>query len=336
MRAIVCETYTGYQDLKLRNIEPPALRAGCVRIAVHYCCIGFGTSLIVAGRYQRKPPLPFVPGTEVSGFVTEVAADVSHLQIGDRVTGIIDWGGYADQAVGTADTVWKIPEQVPLDLACLLPAAYGTPWAALHWRAKLQAGESVLVFGAAGGVGRCAVELARLAGAHVIAVARDEERLQVALDHGAHEGWRSDTPDLGRMLKQRHGGRGIDVVFDPVGGECFDQALKAIAPEGRILVIGFAGGTIPQVPANLLLVKNAAVIGVNLGLYTGWTPGDDRKAHAPKMQQMIASLSDLIIQGKLRPAAPTVFPLERTVEGFEALVARRHTGRMLIQVADQR
>ena len=335
MRAVVCETYTGYQDLKQRTIDRPAMRPGCVRIAVHYCCVGFGTSLIVAGKYQRKPPLPFVPGTEVSGVVTEVATDVGHLAPGDRVTGIIDWGGYAEEAVGTADTVWKIPDGVPFDLACLLPAAYGTPWAALHWRARLQPGESVLVFGAAGGVGRCAVELARLAGAHVIAVARDEARLQVALAHGAHEVFRSDTPDLGRLLKQRYDGRGIDVVFDPVGGECFDHALRAIAPEGRILVIGFAGGTIPQIPANLLLVKNAAVIGVNMGLYTGWTPGDERSRHAPRMREMIARLSDLIIRQELRPAAPTVFPLDKTIEAFDALIERRHTGRMLIRVTGQ-
>ncbi len=335
MRAVVCEAYTGYKDLKLREISKPEMRPGCVRIAVQYCCVGFGTSLIVAGRYQRKPPLPFVPGTEVSGVVTEVAPDVGHLAVGDRVTGVIDWGGYADEAVGTAETVWKIPNGVPFDLACLLPAAYGTPWAALHWRAQLRAGETVLVFGAAGGVGRCAVELARLAGAHVIAVARDEPRIQVALDHGAHEGFRSDTPDLGKLLKQRNGGRGVDVVFDPVGGECFVHALKAIAPEGRILVIGFAGGTIPQVPANLLLVKNAAVIGINLGLYTGWTPGDERSQHAPKMRDMISQLSDLIIRGELQPAAPVVFPLENTIEAFDALIERRHTGRMLIRVSNQ-
>ena len=176
------------------------------------------------------------------------------------------------------------------------------------------------------------MELARLAGAHVIAVARDEARLQVALAHGAHEGWRSDTPDLGRMLKERHGGRGINIIFDPVGGQCFEHAMKAVAPEGRILVIGFAGGIIPQVPANLLLVKNVAVIGVNLGLYTGWTPGDERQTHAPKMRDMISQLSSLIMEGHLKPAPPTAFSLESTVEAFDALIERRHTGRMLIRV----
>lgn len=333
MRAIVCETYTGYQDLKLRDIPPPALRPGCVRIAVRYCCAGFGTSLVVAGRYQRKPPLPFVPGTELSGVVTEVAPDVGHLRPGDRVAGIIDWGGYAEEAVGTASTVWKVPDELPLELACLLPAAYGTPWVALHWRARLRAGETVLVFGAAGGVGRCAVELARLAGAKVIAVARDEDRLQVALDHGAHEGWRSDTPDLGKMLKDRHGGRGIDVIFDPVGGPLFDQALKCVAPEGRILIIGFASGTIPQVPANLLLVKNVELIGVNMGLYTGWTPIDERNSHAARMREMVDQLCTHVIQGDLRPARPTVFPLESVTGAFEAVLDRRFTGRIVVQVS---
>ena len=199
--------------------------------------------------------------------------------------------------------------------------------------ARIGAGDSVLVFGAAGGVGLPAVEIARLAGAHVIAVARTDERLAVALAHGAHEGLRNDSPELGRLLKQRNGGRGIDIVFDPVGGSMFDEALRCTAPEGRILVIGFASGTIPQIPANLLLVKNIQVIGVNFGLYTGWTPLDERKRYAGALREMMQTLFAQVADGSLRPQSPQPFVLERVENAFEFLLARESVGRVLLKVA---
>ncbi|MGD9944118.1 MAG: NADPH:quinone oxidoreductase family protein [Burkholderiaceae bacterium] len=334
MRAIVCDSWGGYRALKSSLAERPALRSGSVRIAVHYATVGFGVSVLVAGKYQRKPPLPFVPGSEVSGVVTAVADDACGLRVGDRVAAIADWGGYAEEVVVTTETVWPVPDSIPLSVACSVPATYGTSWMALHRRGRVAAGDSVLVFGAAGGVGLPAVEIARLAGAHVIAVARTDERLAVALEHGAHEGLRNDTPELGRLLKQRNGGRGIDIVFDPVGGAMFDEALRCAAPEGRILVIGFASGTIPQIPANLLLVKNVQVVGVNFGLYTGWTPLDERKRYAPVLREMMQTLFGQVADGSLRPESSRTYPLENVVDAFEFLLARESVGRVLLKVAD--
>lgn len=332
MRAVVCEQYAGYRALRVVEHEAPVLRPGCVRIAVHRATAGFAVTLVTSGTYQRKPPLPFVPGTEIAGVVTEVGAGVQGFAPGDRVAALIDWGGYAEEAVASTDNLWHVPDGVELADACCVPATYGTAHAALHWRARLQAGDSVLVFGAAGGVGLAAVEVARLAGAHVIAVARNPQRLALAARHGAHEGFVSDTPELGRLLKQRNQGRGIDVVFDPVGGPLFDQALRCIAPEGRILVIGFAGGSVPQIPANHLLVKNAEVIGVNMGLYSGWTPIDERRRYAPRMKAMVDGLFAHLAAGRLAPERSTVFPLERVVDAFDAVVSRTSSGRVVLAV----
>lgn len=335
MRAVLCESWSGYRALVQAQLQSPPLRSGSVRIRVHYATAGFGVMLVTAGKYQRKPPLPFVPGTEIAGEVIEVADGVEAFRPGDRVAAIIDWGGYAEEAVAALENVWPVPAGVALADACSVPATYGTAYASLHWRARLEAGQSVLVFGAAGGVGLPAVELARLAGAHVIAVARTPERLARAREHGAHEGFLNDTPELGRLLKQRDGGRGIDVVFDPVGGPMFDEALRCTAPEGRILVIGFASGEIPQIPANILLVKNIEVIGVNMGLYSGWTPIDERKRHAPRMRAMMETLFGHLAAGRIRPEASAVYPLERIVEAFDAVTARASTGRVLVQVAPE-
>lgn len=332
MRAVVCASWDGYRSLRQAELAPPVLRPGSVRIRVHYATAGFAVTLLTAGQYQRKPPLPFVPGTEIAGIVTEVAADVTGLRIGDPVAAIIDWGGYAEEAVAATENVWPVPPGVDLADACCVPATYGTAHVSLHWRARLEPGQTVLVFGAAGGVGLAAVELARLAGAHVIAVARTPERVALAMAHGAHEGLPGDTPQLGRMLKERTGGRGVDVVFDPVGGTAFEEALCCTAPEGRILVIGFASGDIPQIPANILLVKNIEVIGVNMGLYSGWTPVDERKRHAPRMAAMMQVLFGHLAAGRIRPQHSAIYPLEQVVEAFDAVVARAATGRVLLQV----
>lgn len=332
MRALLCESWDGYQALKYTTVERPALRPGCVRIAVQYATISFGQVLVVAGKYQRKPPLPFVPGTEVSGVVTEVASDVREFKEGDAVAAMLDWGGFAEEAIATAETTWRVPEGIDLSLACTVPGTYGTAYAALHWRAGMRKDQSVLVFGAAGGVGIPAIEVARQAGAHVIAVARTPERLELARAHGAHEGFANDTEGLGRLLKQRNGGRGIDIVFDPVGGKLFQEALHAVAPEGRILLIGFASGEVPQIPANILLIKNIEIIGFNLGLYLGWTPLDERKRHAARLRPMMDTLFAGILSGAYRPVTSMTYPLDRYSDAFDAIVSRQSVGRVLLKI----
>ncbi len=248
MKALLCERWAHYSELKLADVPRPALNPGQVRIAVKFATLGFGQTLVVSGKYQRRPPLPFVPGTEVAGHVLEVASDVTAFKPGDRVVAALDWGGYAEEAVATALTTWPVPDGIDLADAVNVPLSYGTSYAALHWRARIRRGETLVVFGAAGGVGLAAVKLGRLAGARVIAVAGSKARVDLAISHGADAGIVHGSADLGRDLKALSGGRGADIVFDPVGGSMFDQALKCVAPEGRILVIGFASGSDPADP----------------------------------------------------------------------------------------
>jgi NADPH2:quinone reductase len=332
MRALLCESWDGWQAVRYTDVERPELKPGCVRIQVHYATLGFAQLLVVAGKYQRKPPLPFVPGTEVSGVVTDVAQDVSGFRPGDRVAALLDWGGFGEEAIATAVTTWHVPASVHLSQACMVPVTYGTSWAALHWRAHIEPGQTVVVFGAAGGVGMSAVQIARQAGAHVIAVARTDERLAVACESGAHEGVLADTPELGRVLRERCAGRGADIVYDPVGGDAFDEALRCVAPEGRVIIIGFAGGVVQKIPANLLLVKNVEVTGLNFGHYAGWSPTDERHRYAGRMKAMMERLFEGIQAGQFRPSSSAIYPLQQYPQACESISQRSSTGRVVLEV----
>lgn len=332
MKALLCEEWSGYKGLKFVEMPAPTLPPGCVRIAVAYATVSFGQLLVVAGKYQRKPPLPFVPGTEVSGLILEAAPDVTDFKPGDRVAASLDWGGYGEQAIATAETVWHVPDGVELKDAAVIPLTYGTSYAALHWRGGLEPGQTLLVLGAAGGVGLPTVELGKLAGAHVIAVAGSEDRLALARAHGADECLLHTEPDLGQRVKALTDGRGADLVFDPVGGALFNETLRCTATLGRILIIGFASGSIPQIPANILLVKNIDVIGFNFGLYLGWSPLDERKRHAAKLRTMMNTLFGLALDGLIKPTSSDCFPLKESASAFEAVEKRRSFGRVLIKV----
>ncbi len=336
MKAYLCEKWVHYSELKLRDDVPaPVLSAGQVRIAVHYATAGFGQTLVIAGKYQRKPPLPFVPGTEVSGVVMEVAPGVTEFAPGDRVAAALDWGGYAEQAVATASTTWHVPDAVSLATAASVPLTYGTSYAALHWRGRLQAGDTLLVYGAAGGVGLPAVELGRLAGARVIAVAGSDERVKIALDRGAHAGIVHGGELLSQQVRGLNGGKNVDVVFDPVGGSLFDEALRCLKPEGRILIVGFASSEIPQIPANILLVKNAEIIGFNFGLYIGWGLTDEREFYRQRLKDMMDTLFAHVAAGELEPESSRAFPLHRLADAFDAVIARSVVGRALIEVVHE-
>lgn len=332
MKALLCEGWNGYRGLKHGDVPAPVLPTGCVRISVAYSTVSFGQLLVVAGKYQRKPPLPFVPGTEVSGVILETAPDVKNFKPGDRVAASLDWGGYGEQAIATAETVWPVPDEIDLRRAAIIPLTYGTSYAALHWRGGLTAGQTLLVHGAAGGVGLPAVEIGKLAGARVIAVASTPERSKLPLSHGADEALLHTEPDLGERVKALTAGRGADLVFDPVGGALFNETLRCTAPLGRILVIGFASGTIPQIPANILLVKNIDVIGFNFGLYLGWSPVDERKRHATKLREMMDTLFGFAREGLIKPTSSDCFPLMDFASAFEAVESRRSFGRVLIEV----
>ena len=334
MRALVCHSPRDWNDLVVEDIAPPQMLPGGVRIAIACGAVSFAMSLQVAGKYQRTYPQPFTPGGEVAGTVMEVAPGVTQVKPGDRVLAVVDWGALAEQVVVPAATVYPLPAALPFDPSIHLTNAYSTAYGSLFWRGRLLAGETVLVLGAAGAVGVAAVELARNAGAHVIAAASTPEKRAFALAHGAHAAVTNDN--LRDAVMQATNNEGVDLVYDPVGNPLFDAALRTVKPFGRIVTLGFAGGQIPQIPANLLLVKNIAVIGFNIGLYYGWSPRDERLKHEPVMRAMMNELFQLAEDGKLRPHVSHRFKLEEFREAMRVVLARESHGKVIIRIGENR
>ncbi|MFM1987673.1 MAG: hypothetical protein RJA99_630 [Pseudomonadota bacterium] len=332
MRAAVCERFGSHLDLVVRDLPRPALRPGRVRVRIAHSTVSFGQTVLVAGRYQRELAPPFVPGTEVSGIVLEVGDGVAGLAPGDRVAGVLDQGGYAEEAVTTAATVYRLPDALDLPTAACLPLTYGTAYAALHWRGRLARGETVLVLGAAGGVGLATVEVALASGARVIATASTEAKRALVRSRGVAAVLDADPGALRAAVMAATAGRGVDLVFDPVGGPLSVEAMRCLAPEGRLLVIGFASEQVPEARFNMLLVKNVDVVGFWMGLYIGWGRTDERERHAPRMRAMVDTLAGWCVDGRLRPEAGMRFPLERIVDAFDAVVSRRGLGRVLVDV----
>jgi len=322
MRAVLCKAFGPASDLVVEEAPASPMRPGGVRVAVAAAGINFGDSLMVEGKYQEKPPFPFSPGFEIAGRVTEVAPDVRGIAVGDRVMGTMPWGGYASEAVASAGDVTRIPDSMPFEIAAGFPVAYGTSHGGLEWRARLRPGETLLVHGAAGGVGLTAVEIGKAMGATVIATAGGPEKLEIARRHGADHLIDYRSEDIRARVRELTDGRGVDVVYDPVGGEVFDASLRSIAWEGRILVIGFAGGKVPQVPANILLVKNCDVIGFYWGSYRAKKPEQVRRSYE--------RLFRWFEEGKLRPHVSERFDLADAAKALDALRSRRSTGKVVL------
>lgn len=334
MKAIVCHAFGDFHDLKVEEMSPPLLGPGAVRIAVEAASISFATELWIAGKYQHKPPLPFVPGGEFVGTVIECAPDARRFKPGDRVLAISGWGGYAEQAVVTEHTVYPIPEGIEPGAALHLATSYATAYGALIWRAKLEPGETLLVLAAAGGVGLAAVEVGRVLGATVVAAAGGAEKCAIAREHGAHAAIDYTAGELRAEIRHATAGRGIDVVFDPVGGASFDAALRSLVPGGRHVVIGFAGGSIPQIPANILLVKNIAVLGFNIGMWYGWSENDERAKHEPEMRAAFEKIFAWYGEGRLRPLVSQVFPLAQFAQAQDTVLERRSVGKVVLRIKD--
>ncbi len=325
MRAVVCRKFGGPEDLELADVEPPQLKPGAVRIAVKACGLNFGDSLIISGGYQVKPEFPFSPGMEVSGEIMECGDGVEGLAVGDRVMGMPGFGGYAEQVVVPASDVLAMPDNMGFEEAAAFPVVYGTSHLGLKEKARLQAGDILLVHGAAGGVGLTAVEIGKLMGATVIATAGGAEKLAVAGDYGADHLIDYRTEDVKDRVKEITGGRGVDVVYDPVGGDIFDISLRCVAPDARLLIVGFAAGKIQQIPANLLLVKNVSA----MGFYWG-----GHRLFAPEaIQRSFDELVEWYAAGKLRPHISHTFPLEQAAEALETLKARKSTGKVVLTKA---
>ena len=292
---------------------------GEVRLRLRACGLNFADLLMVKGTYQDRPPLPFTMGMEFAGVVEALGPGVAGPAPGTRVAAFGGQGGLAEAAVVRADRLLPVPEGMGFDQAAAFMVAYGTSHLALNHRARLQPGETLLVLGAAGGVGLTAVEIGRRMGAKVIASARGPERLEIARAAGAHHLIDSEAPDLRGTLKALGG---VDVVYDAVGGAPFMEALRATRPEGRLLTIGFAGGEVPQIPANLLLVKNLTVIGLYWGGYAVFAP--------QVLDDSLATLMDWFAHGWIAPHISHRLPLNRVEEGLALLRERRSTGKVVI------
>ncbi len=327
-RAVVCERYGPFSDMRVRKIARLPLGSGEVRLAVEAVGVSFAAGLMVAGRYQRRPPLPFVPGTEVAGRVLEAGPDVTRLAVGDRVVASVDWGGYAEEVVAVAVNVFPLPAPLDAAAAVALPISYPTAYGGLLWRARVAAGETVLVLGAAGGVGLAAAEIARIAGARPLVAASSPEKRaflagrgfteRVAPGEGMAEAVRALAPD------------GVDVVFDPVGGDAFDAGLRLLADGGRLVTIGYTSGRIPEVAANILLLKNVGVLGFNWSHYIGWGKVDVRHRHADAVAGVMADLVGWWRDGLIAPAVHAVLPLDRFAEAMDLLKTRRSMGRVVL------
>jgi len=308
------------QTPDLIDIDPPKPAPHEVLVDIKACGLNFADLLMVKGTYQDTPPAPFTLGMEVAGVVTGVGADVTQFALGDHIAIFGGQGGLADQGCFDAARALRIPKDMPFTDAAALQIAYGTSHMALDYRANLKAGETLVVLGAAGGVGLTAVEIGKLMGARVIAVARGADKLAVAKAAGADHLIDTDTcPDLRVALKELGG---VDVVYDPIGGDAFKAAFRACNPEARILVIGFASGDVPQVPANHLMVKNITLLGFYWGGYMAFNP----KALTGSLE----TLFDWYAKGKIKPHVSNILALEDVTEGLELLRLRKSTGKVVI------
>src|SRR5712691_10254059 len=324
MKAILCREWGGPEGLRVEEVAPAPLGPTQARIRVHACGVNFADTLMIAGKYQVKPEFPFTPGLEAAGEVIEIGATVRHLELGQRVLAVLRFGGaYAEEIVLDAAAVVPIPAAMDFVTAAAFPVAYGTAHFALTHRGHLQPGETLLVLGAAGGVGLTAVEIGKQLGARVIAAAGGPAKLAVAKEHGADELIDYQTESIRDRVRELTQGLGADVVFDPVGGDAFDQALRAVNWEARMLVIGFAAGRIQSVPANLILVKNISVIGVVWGAKAARDP--------VLVSRNLAELLRWWEAGRLKPLVAKTFPLAAAGAAMQALLSRRHAGKIVLE-----
>jgi NADPH:quinone reductase len=323
MRALLCRSLGGIGALEVAEVDSPRPGPGQVRIGVRASGVNFPDLLMVEGKYQVKPDLPFIPGLEVAGVVLECGPGVEHLRLGERVLAFARrGGGHAEEIVVRSEIVAPIPDAMDFIIAAAFPVAYGTAHFALTHRGRLAGGETLLVLGAAGGVGLAAVEVGKLLGARVIAAASSAEKLRVALQHGADATINYLTEDLRDSVRVLTAGRGVDVVFDPVGGEAFKQGVRCVGWEGRILVIGFASGDIPQVATNMILVKNFSVTGVVFGEHSWRFPNDTRLR--------LASLLGAYGEGRLQPTVSKTYALSDGPRALAEMSNRRVVGKMVL------
>ena len=324
MKAIRCKSYGPPSSLVLEEVENLKPKAKEVLVAVKACGLNFPDTLIIQGLYQFKPELPFTPGSDVAGVVKEVGEGVTHLKVGQEVFGFVAHGGLAEEVLVPASACFPKPPQMDFPTAASFLMAYGTSYHALKDRGRLADGETLLVLGASGGVGLAAVELGKLIGAKVIAAASTDEKLALCKEYGADETINYSTQDLKSAIKELTEGKGVDVVYDPVGGTFSEAALRGVARNGRFLVVGFAAGDIPKIPLNLPLLKEAAIVGVFWGAFAMKDPKSNMQNSMTLMQWHA--------EGKLKPHIHAVYPLADTSIALEEMMNRKVKGKLIVKV----
>ena len=327
MKAVLCKEYGPPESLVLEDVEPLKPGTGQVVISVKACGVNFPDTLIIQGKYQFKPPMPFAPGGEVAGVVKEVGEGVDTVKVGDRVIAFIGWGGFAEEVLTDATRLIPMPGSMDFTDAAAFVMTYGTSHYALKDRAQLKSGETLLVLGAAGGVGLAAVEIGKVMGARVIAAASTDEKLAVCKQHGANEVINYATGDLRVRVKELTGGEGVDVVYDPVGGNYSEAALRSIAWGGRHLVIGFTAGEIPRIPLNLPLLKSCSIVGVFWGSFM--------EREARHYQENIQELLSWFTQGKLKPHISATYPLEHAAQALNDVMNRKVKGKVVLLTEEE-
>ena len=320
MKTMLVQELGSLDALTVVEIESAELIAGHVRIAITACGLNYVDSLMIEGKYQIKPPVPYRPGSEVVGTVIEVSPDVTNLKIGDRVFAPIGVGGFSDEAVVSAMRLIPIPDELTDGQGATFMQSYLTAWFAFHHRATIREGATMLVLGAGGGVGLAAVDLGVAMGLRVIAAASSEEKRQLALDRGAFAAIDVLTEDVKARTRELCGG-GVDMVYDPVGGDLAEQCLRALAPFGQYLVVGFVGG-IPRLPANHVLLTNRTVVGVDWGAWVG--------RHQAENAGMLMEVLSFIKQGKLHPVEPVTYPMSQAVQAMRDLQDRKIAGKVAL------
>jgi NADPH2:quinone reductase len=322
MHAWLCENPTGVEALTWKELPTPEPRADEIRVAIRAASLNFPDLLIVQNKYQMKPPLPFVPGSEYAGVVDAVGADVRHLKVGDAVAAFGGTGGFGTHAIVKAALVMPLPAGFPFDDAAAFVLTYATTHHALIDRAALKAGETVLVLGAAGGVGTAAIQIAKAVGAKVIAAASSDEKCELCKQLGADATINYSTANLRDEIKKLTDGKGPDVVYDPVGGDLAEPVFRSIAWRGRYLVVGFAQGGIPALPWNLALLKGASIVGVFWGDFARREP----QANA----RMLAELAQWYAAGKVKPVIDRRLPMQELPQAFARMGTRQVRGKLVM------
>lgn len=322
MRALVCKEFAPYDQLSVEDVPEPPLGEGFVMVDVKAAGVNFPDILLVEGKYQMKPPTPFVPGMEVAGVISGLGDGVQGVKAGDRVIAATMLGGFAEKAPVPASQVVPMPEAMSFEEGAALTTIYGTSYHALKDRARLKEGETILVLGAAGGVGIATVQLAKAMGARVIAAASSAEKLEFCKQNGADEVINYTEEDLKARTKELTSGKGVDVVYDPVGGDFSEAALRASGWDARYLVVGFAAGPIPKIPLNLALLNSRNIMGVFWGAWVGREP----RANAQNLKEIF----DFFEAGKLKPQISASYTLEDYAKAFEDLLDRRVKGKVVL------